>query len=243
MPHLASVMPEDAAVGMSLLEEALKLDPRYAAAHAYLAWALEMRYYRGGADEADAASGVRHARAAAAHGGDDATALAVAALPMLHLACDFEAAAGAIDRALAMNASSAVALHFGAHIHAYSGDAALAEDFASRALRLSPFDPLAFEGHCASGLVRIRKGRFADAAACLAKAMQANPQFSVVCVEHAAALALADRGDEAKAVAQRVLELEPQFRAGAWERLVRKFMLPELWRPLMDGVRLAGLPE
>ena len=91
--------------------------------------------------------------------------------------------------------------------------------------------------------MRIRKGRFADAAACLAKAMQANPQFSVVCVEHAAALALADRGDEAKAVAQRVLELEPQFRAGAWERLVRRFMLPELCRPLMDGVRLAGLPE
>ena len=243
MPHLASVMPEDAAVGMSLLEEALKLDPRYAAAHAYLAWALEMRYYRGGADEADAASGVRHARAAAAHGGDDATALAVAALPMLHLAFDFEAAAGAIDRALAMNASSAVALYFGAHIHAYSGDAGLAEDFASRALRLSPFDPLAFEGHCASGLVRIRKGRFADAAACLAKAMQANPQFSVVCVEHAAALALAGRGDEAKAVAQRVLELEPRFGAGAWERLVRRFMLPELCRPLMEGVRLVGLPE
>jgi TolB-like protein/class 3 adenylate cyclase len=34
LPHLASVMPEDAAIGMGLLEEALKLDPTYAAAHA-----------------------------------------------------------------------------------------------------------------------------------------------------------------------------------------------------------------
>ena len=41
LPHFASLMPEDAAIGMGLLEGALKLDPNYAAAHAHLAWALE----------------------------------------------------------------------------------------------------------------------------------------------------------------------------------------------------------
>ena len=56
-------MPEDAAIGIGLLEEALKLDPNYAAAHAYLSWALEIRFYRGGYNEADAAASVRHARA------------------------------------------------------------------------------------------------------------------------------------------------------------------------------------
>jgi adenylate cyclase len=63
LPHLTSVMPEDAGIGMGLLEEALKLDPNYAAAHAYLAWALEMRFYRGGFNEADAVASVLHARA------------------------------------------------------------------------------------------------------------------------------------------------------------------------------------
>jgi adenylate cyclase len=198
LPHLASAMPEDAAIGMGLLEQALKIDPNYAAAHAHLAWALEMRFYRGGFDEADAAASVRHARAAVAHGGDDATALAVAALPLLQLGHDFEAASGAIARAIALNGSSATALYFGAHIHAYSGDAALAEDYALRALRLSPYDELAFEGHCAPGLVRIRERRCDDAAAHLAKAVQANPRFSVLHVEHAAALALAGRLEEAK---------------------------------------------
>ena len=74
LPHLTSVMPADAAIGMGLLEEALKLDPNYAVAHAYLAWALEVRFFRGGFNEADAAASVRHARAAVTYGGDDATA-------------------------------------------------------------------------------------------------------------------------------------------------------------------------
>jgi len=243
LPHLTSVMPEDAAIGMGLLEEALKLDPNYATAHAYLSWALEMRFVRGGFNEADAAASVRHARAALTHGGDDATALAIAAISILHLGHDFEAASGAIARALAVNGSSATALYFGAHVHAYRGDAALAEDYAARALRLSPYDALAFEGHFAPGLVRIRDRRFDDAAANLAKAVQANPRFSVLYVVHAAALALAGRIEDSKSVAKRALELEPNFHVGPWEHLAPKFMLPELWRPLLAGLRQAGLPE
>jgi adenylate cyclase len=243
LPHLISVMPEDATIGMDLLEEALKLDPNYAAAHAYLAWAFEMRYYRGGFNEADAAAGMRHARAAVTHGGDDATALAIAAMPLLHFGHDFEAASGAIARALAVNGSSATALYLGAHIHAYHGDAVLAEDYAARATRLSPFDALAFEGHYAPGLVRIRERRFDDAAANLGRAVQANPRFSWLYAVHAAALALAGRVEESKSVAQRVLELEPNFRLGPAEYFLPGVMLPELWRQLIAGMRQAGLPE
>ncbi len=234
-------MPDDVATGVRCLEEALELDPNYAAAHAHLAWAFEMRYYCGGFNEADAAASLRHARAAVAHGGDEANALSVAALPLLQLGHDFEAASGAIARALAVNGSSAAALYFGAHIHAYSGEAALVEDYAQRALRLGPFDVLAFEGHCALGLVRIREQRFVEAAALLAKAVQANPRFSVLWVEHAAALALAGRIDDAKAVGKRVLELEPNFRAGAWENGVRKFMPARALAPA-DGRRTPGGP-
>jgi len=110
-------------------------------------------------------------------------------------------------------------------------------------LRLSPFDMLAFEGHYAPGLVRIRERRFDEAAANLAKAVQANPRFSWLYVVHAAALALAGRVEEAKTVAKRVLELEPNFRVGPVEPLLPRIMAPELWRPLLDGYRLAGLPE
>jgi adenylate cyclase len=151
LPHTVSMMPEDFAVVVRCLEEALKLDPDYAIAHAYMAWALERRFMgslvRGGSNEADAAASLRHARAALIHGGDDAAALALAALVILHLAHDFQAAAGAIANALALDSSCATALYFGAHIHAFSGDIAIGEDYANRALRLSPFDSLAFEGY------------------------------------------------------------------------------------------------
>jgi hypothetical protein len=85
-------------VPMNTEMRTLEDDPDYAAAHAYLAWGLEMRVVRGGYHKADAIAGVRHARAALAHGTDDPTALAVASLVLLHLDNDFSAASGAIRR-------------------------------------------------------------------------------------------------------------------------------------------------
>jgi adenylate cyclase len=236
-------MPEDATVGMGLLEDALKLDPDYAAAHAYLAWGLEMRVVRGGYHEADAIAGVRHARAALAHGTDDPTALAVASLVLLHLDNDFSAASGAIARALAVNGSCAMALIFGAHVHGLSGDPALAEDYANRALRLSPFDPLAWEAYLALGMVRMSARCFDEAALFFSKRMQANPRFSTHYAFQAGALALAGRVEEAKSVAHRLLELEPSFRIRPLVEFFSPFTRPGLTQTFADGLRLTGIPE
>jgi adenylate cyclase len=243
LPHLASAMPEDAAIGMSYLEDALKLDPNYAAAHAYLAWGLEIRFVRGGFHEADAAAGLRHARAALAHGADDATALAVASLSILHLGHDFGAASGAIARAVSLNGSCATAFYFGAHIHAMKGDAAIAEDFAEKALRLSPFDPFSYFALHAMGTVRIRRGQFDDASAYYSKAVQSNPRFSVLYALHTAALAQAGRLDEARLVASRLLAVEPNFRSGAFVAGFAPVFHADLGKSIAAGLRIAGLPE
>jgi TolB-like protein/Tfp pilus assembly protein PilF len=243
LPHMASVMPEDAAIGIHYLEDALKLDPNYAAAHAYMAWVLEMRFVRGGYSEADAAAGVRHARAALAHGGDDATALAVASLTILHLGHDFEAASGAIARAVSLNGSCATAYYFGAHIHALSGDPAIAEDFAGRALRLSPFDQLSYIALFAIGTVRVRQQRFDEAASSYSKAVQANPRFSTLYALYASALAQAGREEEAKLVAGRLLALEPNFRLLPFRGAFSPFLHKDLMDSLSAGLRKAGLPE
>jgi TolB-like protein/Flp pilus assembly protein TadD len=243
LPHLASVMPGDANIGIGLLEEALKLDPNYASAHAYLSWGLETRVARGRFDEADVIDAVRHARTALTYGSDDSTALAVATIALLHLGYDFEAASGAIARALALNSSSATALYFGAHIHAFSGDTAVAEDYAPRALRISPFDTLSFMAHEALGLVRVREGRYADAASHFAKAVQANPRFSWLYAAQAAALALAGRVEEARLMARRILDLEPTFRIKPLVDLLSPIIRPELVSALTTGFGQAGLPE
>ena len=61
---MGSVMPADARIAAGFLEEALKLDPDYAAAHALLAWCHEIFFARAGLDEADKIAGIQHARAA-----------------------------------------------------------------------------------------------------------------------------------------------------------------------------------
>jgi len=243
LPHMASIMPQDAAIGMGYLEEALKLDPNYAAAHAYLAWGLEMRFVRGGFSEVDAASALRHARAALAHGGDDATALAIAALTILHIGHDFEAASGAIARAVSLNGSCATALYLGAHVHALSGDAAIAEDYAARALRLSPFDPFGFMALYSLGFVRVRERRFDEAAALCSKAVQANPRFSTLYAFQTAILAEAGRDEEARSVARRLLELEPSFRVRPFVGFFSGFLHKAGMDPLSAGLRKVGLPE
>ena len=49
LPHMTFMMPADARIAAEFLEDALKLDPNYAAAHALIAWCHEISYIRGGA--------------------------------------------------------------------------------------------------------------------------------------------------------------------------------------------------
>src|SRR5207244_905572 len=76
LPHTHSAMPEDAAIAIGYLEQALRLDPNYAPVHAALAVCHEVRFRGAILDEAERAAGVRHARLALALATDDAAALA-----------------------------------------------------------------------------------------------------------------------------------------------------------------------
>lgn len=161
----------------------------------------------------------------------------------MHLGHDFAAASGAIARALSLNGSCADALFYGAHIHGISGDPALAEDYAARALRLSPFDPLSFAAHGGRGHARLRAGKFDEAASCYLDAVQANPRFSMAYTLRAAALAMAGRLDEARSVARQLLELEPSFRMRPLVDYMSAFAAPEFANALATGLSQTGLPK
>jgi len=53
LPHSRTAMPGDADKALALLRQALALQPDYPAAHAAAAWCHEVRYMRGGLQEAD----------------------------------------------------------------------------------------------------------------------------------------------------------------------------------------------
>ncbi|MBB3394898.1 MULTISPECIES: adenylate/guanylate cyclase domain-containing protein [unclassified Rhizobium] len=240
VPHMATVMPADAKVAAGLLEDALGLDPNYAAAHARLAWCHEIFFTRGGFDEADKVAGIGHARSVIASGTDDAAALAIAAFAIFMLGKDQEAALNAAERALSLNSSCATALYFGSVLYAFAGLPAKATFNAERALRLSPFDPMAYAAHLALGTAAIQQERYDEAVAHCARAAQANPRFSTLYFFQAAALALAGRQEEARPAVQRLLELEPGFRLRVFFELG---MVRAIADRFADGARMLGLPE
>ena len=176
-----------------------------------------------------------------ASGTDDATTLAVAAFVIAVLSKDYKAALSAIERALSLNPSSATALYWGALIHASSGNSAAATAYANRALRLSPFDPVAFAAHGALGHVAFQEARYDEAASCYAKAVQANPRFSLYYFVQAIALALAGRVEEARPIVGQGLELNPGARIS--EVLEYALPHPALADKFIEGARLLGLPE
>ena len=69
LPYSATRQLADARIAADLLESALKLNPRYATAHALLALCYQMIFVQGGHREEDKTAGLKHARAAIAGAG------------------------------------------------------------------------------------------------------------------------------------------------------------------------------
>jgi adenylate cyclase len=240
LPHLAQISPAGILVAAGFLTDALKLDPNYPAAHAYLAWCHQISFTHGGLDEVDKIAGLSHASAAIANDVDDATALAIAAAVIGELGKDAAAALNAAERALSLNPSSAAALFFGAYLYAWSGDPDTGTAYAHRALRLSPFDPLAFHAHIAFATAATQEGRYGESAAYWGKCVQANPGFGAFFFGQAQMLALAGRMDEANAIFARGLALEPNYRIQSIREIG---FVPAIADKMVHGARLLGVRE
>jgi adenylate cyclase len=240
LPHMQARMPEGARAAIPLLEEALRLEPDYPTAHAHLAWCREWCFTRGGLDEADKTAALFHARKAIASEMDDAAGLAVAGWVIIVLTKEHELALSAIERALLLNASCATAHYFAALTNAFANQPVAAAFHANRALRLSPFDPSAFEAHLALGMAAVGEAKYEEAASAFAKGSQINPRHSLFPLFRAIALALAGRAEEATSSLKLGLQLEPGFRV----RIFFEFgMAPPIAEKFAEGARLLGLPE
>ena len=234
-------MPAEAAKAIALLEEALKLEPDYSAAHAYLSWCFHSRFSRGGLREEDRLAAVGHAREAIALGNDDATALAIAALVLAYDGHEISTALKTFDRALELSNSNVFALCWNAAILAWIGETDLAIERAQRALRLGPFDTLIWRAHHALSIAYFHSQRYGDAADAARNVIAANSAYSIPRAILAAALVRLGRLDEAKAMAQTVLEREPSFTIHGTARYSE--LEPAVFRPFAEAWREAGLPE
>jgi adenylate cyclase len=237
LPFTASQSAEEGRIAIGYLEQALRIDPNYAAAHGLTAWCYEWCYSRAGFNEADKAAALSHAKAAMAGGTDDATALAIAGFVTSMLSSDHAAGLSTLERALSLNPSCATGLYLAAAASSFSGRSGPAMDYAKRALRLSPFDLLVSVGLTAQGIASVQEHRYDDAAIYHELSVQANPTLSSFRFFAACAHALAGKLEAARDLARHGLEMEPGFRLRFFCKLLRS----DIADSYAEGGRLLGL--
>jgi tetratricopeptide (TPR) repeat protein len=242
LPFVATAMPEDADKALEILEQAIRLEPDYAIAHGCIAWCHEQRYLRGGLQAETREAARKHAHAAISAGSDDAMALALGGFVVAITEGWFQPSAiDALDHAITLSPSSALAFGFSSIVRANRGDTATSIAHAGIGIRLSPYDPLIYLPYLGLAYAHFYAGEWAAAADAARRASQANPRFSVPVYLLAAALSRLGRTGEAQSVSARLLELQPGFTvsgmvAGYAERTEQMASLGEALREL-------GLPE
>jgi hypothetical protein len=241
LPLAATAMPEDADKALHFLQEAIRLEPNYAAVHGFMAWCHEQRYLRGGLHAETRQAALVHAHAAIETGSDDAMALAMGGFVVGVLERDYEVALEAIDRSLALSPSSALAFGFSSIIRAWMGEDSAAIEHARIGIRLSPYDPLVYLPYVGLAYAHLFAGNFVEAASAASRASAANPRFSVPRYLHTAALVGLGRLDEAQAMADVLLGLQPDFTISGL--VSGNITTPVRMRMLADALHRAGLPK
>jgi TolB-like protein len=241
LPFVFSHMPTDADAAIPLLENAVKLQPDYGAAHAFLGWCLHHRFGRVGMRQADRLTAVQHAHIAIAYGSDDATALAVAAHVIRLDEHDTATALKLFDRALELSSSNVFALSLSAIALAWLGRSDLAIERATKAIRLSPFDSYNFRSYTALAIVYFFLQKYKDAVDVAREAIDHNPKFSISRAVLTGALLRLGCTSEANAAALAVLACEPTFTIHGLS-LTAEFE-PAVFGPLAAAWREVGLPQ
>jgi tetratricopeptide (TPR) repeat protein len=115
------------------------------------------------------------------------------------------------------------------------------------ALRLSPRDMMAYDWMNLAGLAKVHLGSYDQAVVWRRRAVEANRNNALAYFHLAAALAQLGRLDEAHSAVKAGLTFNPTFaisgaRAG-WTAMSEDPTYLAQLEPILDGMRLAGVPE
>ena len=241
LPLASTAIAEEADQALAFLEQAIRLEPNYAVVHALIGWCHEQRYLRAGLKPETRQAALHHARAAIEAGGDDALALAIGGFVIGVLGRDYETALEALDRSLALSPSSALSYGFSSIIRSLQGDDATAIAHARAGIRLGPYDPLIYLPYVGLSYASFFTGQYPDAASAASRASASNPRFSVPRYQHTAALVRLGRIEEARAMGEVLLALQPGFTISGL--VSGNITSPERMQLLAEALDQAGLPK
>lgn len=235
LQNMYDVRPEGRATALKLIEQALKIEPNYPEVHGLAAWCYFTKsLWEGSMPEPYIKAMLEHARAVKESQTDDASTLAHAAIAVALATRDFETALAMIDRAIEANPSSAHAHGHGSVINTWAGNADRSIELSERAIRLSPFDPIIVMPLAGQAGAWLIKGEYETAIKFAKRALQNHPTHSPSLLISIAALVRLDKPNDARRLADRLLEASPSYRIIPNAPLLKDY-LPEL--------RKAGLPE
>ena len=230
---------------MGLFARAVELDREFAAPYGAAALCYVVRKLNGWPlDRTAVMETDRLAALAADFGEDDAVALAFAGLAVCCVVGDSGRALRLIDRARDLNPNLAIAWYASGTVRTFrGGEADLAIDHLTRAMRLSPFDPLMFGMQGMMALAHLCAGRYEEAADWADKSCLERPNVAATVRGAVVSNALAGRQQEAERALAHLLVLDPGLRVRDVRNRVGGFGRPEDLARYEEGLRKAGLPE
>ena len=236
---------DDQFVGaLPLFQQAMTLDPSYAAAHALAADWYSVRVNQGLSPDPDAdfLEAERLSRLALTLDRFDPRALSMCGHVRAFLFRDFDQAIELFDRALAANPSSAVAWLRSSPTFSYIGETREARRRADIGLRLSPYDAHVFFSYSIVALASYAAGDYADAAQWARRSAALNPRFTANLRYLAASLAANGQVDEARQTARDLLRVDPKFSVGRFAA-AHAFKDPAKRKLFGEHLVKSGLPE
>ena len=228
---------------LALLAEALELEPDNALVLAQMAWAVSRKVGFGqqAAPEDDRERSVELARRALERAGGDPVAMAYCGYALLH-GREYDLAMATFQQAAEANPNNLMVVSAAGVGHLHCGDVTEALAMFRRADRLSPRDQLAHVTLTGIAHAYMILGDHAEAFAHASRSLPFNPNYPPTYWMLIAASAHLDRMDQARHHLNAFLKLVP---GASLARICagQPAKDPARIRSILDGLRLAGLPE
>jgi adenylate cyclase len=229
---------------IDLFRRAIKADPNFAPAYAYMSYCYYVAVIMGWTDDPEAflSMGMDSAKEALAL--DPRESVAYFALGRIHmLRGDHNASIAALEKAIELNPNAFFAYHGLGMVLVLSGRIEEALDISSKGERFSPRDPLLWASIAVRALGCILLEQYEEAVEYSDRTYQfPAPSGYWPHATKAAALAQLGEIDEAKVVLQQALAEVPHLSI-AFIRKTLPTKYEEGLKLYLDGLRKAGLPE
>ena len=196
---------------LAYLQEAMLLDDSYAAPHAWAARLHSLRYGQTWAQDRqrDGDAAIHHAQEAIRRDPKSSLALAVAGHLRSFLRGEYDTGLELLDKALEICPSDALAWAMSGATLTYVGETREAVTRTMFALKLSPFDQLAYQLNFYAGLALYADGRVDEAASYARLSLAENPRFVACHKLFVVSLAASRAHKEARAAGRELLRVDP----------------------------------